>query len=227
MHTPRRSVTTRIVCETAAERRARRRGKAKAAASTREERRRENLAAHPQRRRTAAAAERPLAAEEYWAWRCQAAAELKDLGRAQPHASRKARQAWRAPPQLAALHQEAAPVRRHAITGKTAVKSLDAQKAQLMAELQYRDITPEDYELLLELDAKIQPKYGAGGLAPRVALGGGGRPAVSACAAPFSDARAFPLLLERRPTTSRRSAPAQPATATWTRPAASAWTTFW
>jgi hypothetical protein len=51
-------------------------------------------------------------------------------------------------------------VRRHAISGKTAVKSLDAQLAQLMAELQYREITPEDYDLLLELDAQIKPKYG-------------------------------------------------------------------
>eukprot|EP00730_Choanoeca_flexa_P008365 TRINITY_DN12478_c4_g7_i1.p1 TRINITY_DN12478_c4_g7~~TRINITY_DN12478_c4_g7_i1.p1 ORF type:complete len:316 (+),score=45.90 TRINITY_DN12478_c4_g7_i1:366-1313(+) len=33
------------------------------------------------------------------------------------------------------------------------------QRQRLLAELQYRDITPEDYVLLLELDEQIQAKY--------------------------------------------------------------------
>lgn len=50
-------------------------------------------------------------------------------------------------------------VRQHAISGNAKSGSLTQQLTQLMAELQFREITPEDYDLLLELDASIKPRY--------------------------------------------------------------------
>lgn len=148
-----RTATAGVICETRAERRARRREKRPAAACRQMERREVNKAAHPQRGSHAA----PPSAEEYWALRRDIAAQIKE--RARYHGSHCAPANTRVEAARPALHHEASSVRRHAISGKTAVKSLDAQLAQLMAELQYREITPEDYDLLLELDAQLKPKY--------------------------------------------------------------------
>lgn len=52
----------------------------------------------------------------------------------------------------------AAPPPRHALTSHTRTTGMDQELARLLEALQFREVTPEDYDVLLRLDESVKPK---------------------------------------------------------------------
>eukprot|EP00045_Choanoeca_perplexa_P002850 m.27020 g.27020 ORF g.27020 m.27020 type:complete len:282 (+) comp11741_c0_seq1:72-917(+) len=101
------------------------------------QRRRQNRSAVQSTRRTAG-----NDSSDYWATRL----------------ARQAAPTQISPPQPTRVHRVAMMARETPAVQAHALRDPVSQRQALLEQLQYRDITPEDYQLLLELDEEIQAK---------------------------------------------------------------------